>query len=259
MKKTLVTLLAALLCIALLCACDPSIVNPSDTQTSTQGNPTGTQASTQGDPTSAPTSGQVSDGSVKTVKLSEYFGDKDIWEDDGGDVTVEEDKIVFDNGYMGDFSTLRLTETAQNVCYQFTIQLEDIPEELSEAEGTWWDAEVMILLRSTLLAPGWEDGQTGYSLTAWGDMSKVYIGRAGHDDAFGFVEWGCNDGKPHDIEFSAVNNADNTEVTLKLVVDGETVFEKVDDGSITKKDRIPLFPDEGGLTLRAKYVKMTIG
>ena len=134
-----------------------------------------------------------------------------------------------------------------------------MPTDLSEEEGTWWDSELMILARSSLLAPGWEDGQTGYSLTAWGDMKQVAIGRAGHDDAFGFIDWNVADGQEHEIEFSLTNNEDDTEVTIVLKMDGETVFETVDDGSIVKEDRIPLFPEGGNLTIRSKYLQVTVG
>ena len=250
-KKTLTTLLVVLMCIALLCACTPTNApetNAPETNAPATNAPATNAPENNDDPTPAGT---------QEVVLSDYFG-QDVWEDDGGDVYVEEDQIVFDNGFMGDFAALRLTETAQNVTYKFTLQLEDIPTDVSVDEGTWWDAELMILARSALAAPGWEEGQTGYSLTAWGDMSEVFIGRSGHDDAFGSIQWNVTDGQPHDIEFSLENNEDNTTVTITLTVDGEVVFTTVDDGSIVKEGRTPLFPDAGGLTIRCKYVKATI-
>lgn len=246
-KKILTTLLVLLMCAALLCACG----GEGNNNTSTTG--------ASNDTTAAPedtTAASGTDGEVTEVVLSEYFG-KDVWEDDG-DVYVEEDHILFDNAFMGDFAALRLTETAQNVTYKFTLQLDKIPTDLSVDEGTWWDSELLILGRSTLAAPAWEEGQTGYCLTAWGDMSEVFIGRAGHDDAFGSIQWNVADGQPHDIEFSLVNNEDNTTVTITLTIDGEVVFTTVDDGSIVKEGRTPLFPDEGGLTIRCKYVQATI-
>lgn len=261
MKKYLASFLAVLLCLALLCACgtndNPGTSNPgtSNPGTSDPGNDDpGNNDPGNDDPgNDDPGAG----AQLQDVVLADYFS-QDVWEDDGGDVSVEADQIVFDNGYMGDFAALRLTESFQNVNCKFTLQLEDIPTGLSEAEGTYWDAELMIMLRSSLAAPGWEDGQTGYSLTAWGDMGTVYIGRAGHDDAFGSIEWPCNDGQPHSIEFSAENNEDNTVVHLKLVIDGEVVFEQDDDGSITKEGRTPLFPNAGGITIRCKYVKAIV-
>lgn len=247
-KKIIALLLAALMCCTLLCACSGTQdenPNPSeDPQPSESKTPEGSQS--------------VQTGEVKEIKVSDYFSQEALWEDDGGDFTMDADKLVLNNAFMGDFSTLQLKEEAQNVTYKFTIQLSDIPTTLSVDEGTWWDAELMILGRSTLAAPGWEDGQTGYSLTAWGDMSEVYIGRAGHDDAFGSVKWGIEDCEPHDIAFSLINNEDNTEVTIRLSVDGEVIFETVDDGSIIKDGKTPLFPEPGTLTLRCKYLKATI-
>lgn len=252
-KKMTLAMATALLAALLLSACG----SQQPTQTTTQ--PT-TEATQPTETTQAPetTEPETDSNETKTIVLSDYFS-QDVWEDDGGDVYVEDDHILFDNGYMGDFSTLMLKEEAKNVTYRFTLKLENIPTDLSEEEGTWWDSELMILARSSLLAPGWEDGQTGYSLTAWGDMKKVAIGRAGHDDAFGFIDWNVADGQEHEIEFSLTNNEDDTEVTIVLKIDGETVFETVDDGSIVKEDRIPLFPEGGNLTIRSKYLQVTVG
>lgn len=257
-KKILMTLLAVLMCAGLLCACTsaPASSTPETTAANETAAPETEAAETEAAETEAPAVEGSSE--TKEIVLSDYFS-QDVWEDDGGDVYVEEDHILFDNAFMGDFSALRMTETAQNVTYKFTLQLDEIPTDISVDEGTWWDAELLILGRSALAAPGWEEGQTGYCLTAWGDMSEVFIGRSGHDDAFGSIQWNVNDGEPHDIEFSLINNEDNTAVTITLVVDGEVVFEAVDDGSIVKEGRTPLYPDAGGLTIRCKYVQATIG
>lgn len=252
-KKIIALLLAALMCCALLCACNNTQGNTPNP--SSDPKPSGTNKPDDSKPQD---SKPVQTGEVKEIKLADYFSKEDMWEDDGGDFTMEADKLVLNNAFMGDFSTLQLKEEAQNVTYKFTLQLSDIATNLSVDEGTWWDSELMILGRSTLAAPGWEEGQTGYSLTAWGDMSEVFIGRAGHDDAFGSVKWGVEDGKPHEIEFSLINNEDNTQVTVRLSVDGKVVFEQVDDGSIKKDGRTPLFPEPGTLTLRCKYLKATI-
>lgn len=253
-KKMTLAMATALLAALLLSACG----SQQPTQTTTQ--PT-TETTQPTETTQAPetTQPEADNGEAKTIVLSDYFSQEDVWEDDGGDVYVEEDHILFDNGYMGDFSTLMLKEEAKNVTYRFTLKLENIPTDLSVEEGTWWDSELMILARSSLLAPGWEDGQTGYSLTAWGDMKQVAIGRAGHDDAFGMIDWNVADGQEHEIEFSLTNNEDDTQVTIVLKIDGETVFETVDDGSIVKEDRIPLFPEGGNLTIRSKYLQVTVG
>lgn len=249
-KKIMTTLLVLLMCTALLCACGSEASTANPTTAETEAAPAAEAATTS--------AAETADEGTKEVVLADYFG-QDVWEDDGGDVYVEEDHILFDNAFMGDFSALRLTETAKNVTYKFTLQLEEIPTDLSVDEGTWWDSELLILGRSALAAPGWEEGQTGYCLTAWGDMSEVFIGRSGYDDAFGSIQWNVTDGEPHDIEFSLVNNADDTAVTITLKVDGEVVFETVDDGSIVKEGGTALYPDEGGLTIRCKYVQATIG
>ncbi len=256
-KKIIALLLAALMCCALLCACNDSQgkkPNPSDDPKPSASQPVDSKP----EDTKPQDSKPAPSGELKEIKVADYFSKEDLWEDDGGEFNMEADKLVMDNALMGDFSTLQLKEEAQNVTYKFTLQLSDIATDLSVDDGTWWNSELMILGRSTLAAPGWEEGQTGYSLTAWGDMSEVFIGRAGHDDAFGSVKWGVEDGKPHDIEFSLINNEDNTTVTVRLSVDGKVVFEQVDDGSIKKDGRTPLFPEPGTLTLRCKYLKATI-
>ncbi len=256
--KKLIALLLALTMVFALAACGTTEPAPTEAKP-TEAAPT--EAAPTEEPTEAPTEaeqpGEEVTGEPVEVVLADYFS-QDVWEDDGGDVYVEEDHILFDNAFMGDFSALYLTETAQNVTYKFSLQLEEIPTDISVDEGTWWDAELLILGRSAIAAPGWEEGQTGYSLTAWGDMSEVFIGRAGHDDAFGSIQWNVTDGQPHDIEFSLQNNEDSTTVTITLTVDGEVVFETVDDGSIVKEGRTPLFPEAGGLTIRCKYVQATI-
>ena len=125
---------------------------------------------------------------------------------------------------------------------------------------TWWDSELLIIARSSIAATSWyDDGtQTGYTLTSWGDMSTVFIGRAGYDDAFGEYEWNVNDGEPHAVELSVVNNEDNTAVTVTLVVDGVEIASVVDDGTQIKNDRPGLYPDAGGLTIRCKWLEATI-
>lgn len=247
-KKIISTLLVALMCIALLCACTPS----QDTTTTTANPQPSASQSTDPQPTDPPKE------EVKEIKISDYLG-KDVWEDDGGDVSIKDDHILFDNAFMGDFAALRLTEKAQNVTYKFSIQLSDIPTDLSEEAGTWWDSELIIVGRSAVAGNSYQSGdQKGYCLTAWGDLGKVYIGRAGYDDAFGSVEWNVNDGQPHDIEFTLTNNEDNTQVTIVLKVDGQVIFEGVDDGSKVKQERPALYPDEGGFTIRCKYFKAIV-
>ena len=54
-------------------------------------------------------------------------------------------------------------------------------------------------------------------------------------------------------------NGDEREGTIVRKSDGETVFERVDDCRIVKEDRIPLFPEGGNLTIRSKYLQVTVG
>lgn len=197
-------------------------------------------------------------GGAKTINVSDYLS-QDVWEDDGGFVTVSGDGIVFDDCYAGEYAALRLKETADDATWKFNLQLTEIPEGLSEDAGNWWDAELCIVVRSAVAGSGYASGeQTGYTITCWGDMSTVYLGRSGYDDAFGSFSWPCGDGKPHDVEITATNNADKTAVTVKLVVDGTVIAEVTDDGSLVKEGRTNLFPDAGGLTIRCKYVAAAV-
>lgn len=272
-KKLMTTLLVALMCIALLCACTPNnpseTPNQSDNKDNVDPNPSGNQddaGSTGGQEDPDPSTGDdepdpsigEDESGIKTINISDYLGNADIWEDDGGDVYIEEDHILFDNAMAGDYAALRLTEQAQDVTYKFTIKLSDLPA-VSKDDGTWYDAELIIVGRSAVAGNSYQSGeQTGYCLTSWGDMGKVYIGRAGYDDAFGSVLWNINDGEEHEIEFTLVNNEDDTQVSITLKVDGEVLFEGVDDGSKVKNDRTALYPEAGGLTIRCKYFEATV-
>lgn len=122
------------------------------------------------------------------------------------------------------------------------------------------DSEFLVVARSTIAGNSWQDdgSQKGYTLTAWGDMSEVCIGRCGYDDAFGTFQWNIADGEAHAIEFTVENNADNTQVTITLVVDGVEIAKVVDDGSLVKNERPNLYPDAGGLTIRCKWLDATI-
>jgi hypothetical protein len=77
------------------------------------------------------------------------------------------------------------------------------------------------------------------------------------DDAFGTFQANIGDGQAHDIEFTVVNNEDGT-VSLKLVIDGNVIAEVVDDGTKSKNDRPTLYPDAGGLTIRAKWLEAIV-
>ena len=248
--KKLIALLLALVLVMAMTACGntpaPETQAPTD-----EPKPTETEA-----PTDDPAS-----GSAETVEIvvSEYFADDSKWEDDGGYHVRDEAKLFFDNYMAGDYCAVRLTEEAQNVTYKFNLTISQLAE-VSMEDFTWWDSELLLIARSSIAAASWyDDGtQTGYTLTSWGDMSTVFIGRAGYDDAFGEYEWNVNDGEPHAVELSVVNNEDNTAVTVTLVVDGVEIASVVDDGTQIKNDRPGLYPDAGGLTIRCKWLEATI-
>ena len=242
MKKYFAILVAILTCVAMLSACTPN--EPTD--------PGSTPSNTPTEPSSNVQTPPADEG--KKIVVADYLS-KDVWEDDGGDVTISDEKILFSNFYAGDFASVRLTETAANATWEFTVQIKQIPEGLSEEAGDWWDAEFLAIIRSAVPGGSYLDGeQTGYTITSWGDLNTVYIGRAGYDDAFGSVAWPLGDGQPHVISFTAENNESNTVVHLTLAVDGEVIFECDDDGSLVKKERVSLYPDAGGLTIRCKYL-----
>lgn len=255
MKKILCLILAALMLCAMLTACGGGNeeTQPKDT-TPQQTEPQQTEPQ-QTEPQQ--TEPQQAENTVITV--SEYFADDAKWEDDGGYHDRAADKIHFDNFMAGDYCALRLTEEAQNVTYKFKLTISQLAP-VSMDDWTWWDSELLIIARSTLAAASWyDDGtQKGYTLTSWGDMSTVFIGRAGYDDAFGEFAWNVNDGQPHDIELSVVNNEDNTQVTITLIVDGTEVASVVDDGTKIKNERPGLYPDAGGLTIRCKWLDATV-
>lgn len=205
------------------------------------------------------TTAPVVENENKVITVSEYFADDSKWEDDGGYHERTADKLFFDNFMAGDYAALRLKEEAQNVTYKFKLTISQLAP-VSMDDWTWWDSELLIIARSAIPAASWYDdgSQTGYTLTSWGDMSSVFIGRCGYDDAFGEFQWNVNDGQPHDIELSVVNNEDNTQVTITLIVDGTEIASVVDDGTKIKNDRPGLYTEAGGLTIRCKWLEATI-
>lgn len=253
-KKILSTLLVVLMCAALLCACGGDSGNTTTGKTNETTNAPEETTAAPEETTAAP---EVNNGTTEIV-LSDYLS-QDVWEDDGGDAYIESDNIHFDNCFSGDFAAVRLTEEAQNVTYRFNVQIKETGA-VSMDDWTWWDCELLIIARSSIAAASWYDdgSQTGYTLTSWGDLSEVYIGRSGYDDAFGCFEWNINDGEAHAVELSVVNNEDNTAVTITLVVDGVEIASVVDDGSLVKNERPALYPDAGGLTIRCKYLEAVI-
>ena len=254
MKRILSLLLVVLMVTAMLCACGTN----NETKPSTQGTePTGTQGTEPtGTQDTEPTETQPQGPTV--VVLSDYFADDSKWEDDGGYFDRDSEKIFFDNYAAGDYAAVRMNELFQDVTYKFNVTINKLAE-VSMEDWTWWDSELCVIARSTLAASSWQDdgSQKGYTLTWWGDMSKVCIGRCGMDDAFGEFDANIGDGQAHEIEFTVVNNADGT-VTLKLVLDGNVVAEVVDDGTKSKNERPTLYPDAGGITIRCKWLEAVI-
>lgn len=250
--KKLFALLLALALILSMTACGPT--EPKDT-TPNDTKPTDAQPNDTNPPETEPSTATE----TKVINVADYFADAAKWEDDGGYHDLEADKLHFDNFAAGDYCAVRLTEEAQNVTYKFNVTIPELAP-VSMDDWTWWDSEFLVVARSTIAGNSWQDdgSQKGYTLTAWGDMSEVCIGRCGYDDAFGTFQWNIADGEAHAIEFTVENNADNTQVTITLVVDGVEIAKVVDDGSLVKNERPNLYPDAGGLTIRCKWLDATI-
>ena len=253
MKKILSLVLAVLMVAAMLCACG-------DTTPTTKPNTDKPAPSTTQKPTPTTTTKPAEPQGPEVVTLSDYFANKDVWEDDGGYFTMTEDQILFDNYSAGDYAAVRLTEAHKNVTYKFNVTINKLAP-VSMDDWTWWDSEFCVIARSTLAASSWqEDGsQKGYTLTWWGDMKQVVIGRCGYDEACGTFDANIGDGQAHDIEFTVISNEDGT-VSLKLVIDGNVVADVIDEGKPRedKPDRPTSYPDAGGLTLRAKWLELIV-
>lgn len=252
MKKLIAILLSLVMVAAVFAGCTGGGEGTVST------GPEGTQGTTQ-TPTPTESEGGNEEPGITVINVADYIGNEDAWETDGGDADFVDGTIHFDNCFSGDFAAVRLTQEAQNVTYKLNVQVKDAGE-VSMDDWTWWDCELLIMARSSLAAASWyDDGtQTGYTLTSWGDLSTVFIGRSGYDDAFGEFAWNINDGEPHAIELTVNNNEDNTAVTVTLVVDGVEIASVVDDGSLVKNERPSLYPDAGGLTIRCKYLEAVV-
>lgn len=250
MKKILSMVLAVLMVASLLAACGNT--NPTTKPNADKPTQGATQKPTETQPKPTEPQGPA------VVTLADFFSNKDAWEDDGGYFTMSADQILFDNFSAGDYAAVRLSEAHQDVTYKFNVNITKLAP-VSMEDWTWWDSELCIIARSTIAGNSWQDdgSQKGYTLTWWGDMSKVCIGRCGYDDAFGEFDANLGDGQAHDIEFTVVNNEDGT-VTVKLVIDGNLVAEVVDDGSKVKNDRPNMYKDAGGLTIRAKWLEVIV-
>lgn len=245
MKKILSLVLVALM-VASLCACG------TNTETTPGPNPGTTPAPTT-------TANKTPDGPA-VINVNEYLADLANWEiDDDFCLQHENGKMSFKCTTPGESMAAMLKVPAKNVTYKFTLTVDALGDDVVGAEN-WWDAELLFLARASVAGPGWRDdgSQTGYSITSWGEMKKVCIGRAGKDDLAEF-DWNIADGQPHDIEFSVVSNEDDTVVTITLKVDGVVIGSVEDDGSEIKNDRPGSYPNEGNLVIRAKWVGITVG
>ena len=192
---------------------------------------------------------------VKDLNIDEHM--------DAAKWTFNGEKAAIENGQLnlpavGDTAAAMLNESAQNASFNFTMTINEVP---ADCYDKWWDTELLIIARSSFADKSWSDdfAQTGYTLTSWGDMTEWFIGRAGNDDLSGKIVLNIADGQPHNFQLKVVNNADNTTVTVTLIVDGEQVAEIIDDGSKIKNERPALYPDAGNFTVRAKNVDVSIG
>lgn len=264
MKKRLVMTLMALTLV--LSGCGSQNQDPpagtqaeSKTQESTQESipETKTDEPVQPQPSEDSQEPSSQGGDVAEVDLAQYLSDPSKWQNDGGDFSLENEELVFNNAYYGDFCAVMVDDRFQDVTVKFTLQMTDIAADVSEEAGTWWDSEFLCLVRSNFAGSAFvegEEGQAGYCITSWGDMSQFALGRSGYDDAFGIFDWPLGDGEPHQVEFTVDNSEDGTKILLKVVVDGQEIASVEDDGSLVKKERVSFFPEAGGITLRCKYL-----
>ena len=248
MKKILSLVLAVLMLATVLCACSPAA------NTTTAAKPNNTTAPQA--PTNAPTQPPV-DNNV--INVDEFVGDVANWEFDTELCEVVDGKLHFDTNYPGDYCAAMLKKPQTNGTYKLTLTV----NEMADFEDMY-TTELFIIARAAYAGTTWsgEDcGQTGYTISAWGDLSEFCLGRCGYDDAFGTFKWNINDGQPHVIEITTTNNDDNTAVEVVVAIDGEEVARVVDDGTKKKpeKDRPNLYPNEGNLVVRAKWMDITVG
>ena len=191
---------------------------------------------------------------VTEMNIDEHM-DAAKWTINGENAAIENGQLKINA--IGGCTSAMLNESAQNASFNFTMTIDKLAD---DCYSNWWGSELIIVARSSVAGGGWEDGaQTGYTLAAWGDMTEWFIGRAGKDDLYGKFIMNINDGQPHDIQLKTVNNADNTAVTITVILDGEQVAEFVDDGSIVREGRPNLYPEGGNFTIRSTNVNVTLG
>ena len=273
MKKVISLVLAVLMLASLLCACAPAD-NGSKPATSTPAgnnnggnNNGGDNGNNNGGNNNGGDNGNnngANDGNV--INVNNYTNDMTKWEfDDDYALVLEDGKMVF-NTVDGEFMAAMLNETVLDGAYKFTLTINELPEgveELTPADGAYYDTEFFIIARASKAAGTWpSDGQTGYCISSWGDMSTFCLGRAGYDNAFATdVEWNVNDGQPHDIQIGTKNieKDGKTAVEVTVYVDGQLVITAIDDGVKVKNDRPNMYPEAGNLVIRSKNMKITVG
>ena len=266
MKRILSLVLAVMMLATVLCACEPAAPTTAAKQ------PNGsTPAATQAKPTDPkptdpkPTEPKPSEpaGEEGVINVNDFLNDRGNWIFDDDEVagellTLEGGKMHFDTNFPGDLVAAMLNKPQQNGSYKFTLTINALAESY---EDNWYETELIIIARASRAGTSWYDdlSQTGYTISAWGDMSKFCLGRCGYDDAFGEFEWNVNDGQPHEIEIITTNSEDNKSVEIVVLVDGAEVARATDDGSKIKKERPALYPDAGNLVIRAKWMEITVG
>lgn len=261
MKKILSLVLAVLMLATVLCACGNT--NPTTAGKQPAGS---TPAATQPKATDPkPTDPKPTEpaGNENVINVNDFLNDRANWAFDNDEVagellTLENGKMHFDTNFPGDLVAAMLKQSQQNGTYKFTLTINALSDGY---EDNWYDTELIIITRAAKAGTSWYDdlSQTGYTISAWGDMSKFCLGRCGYDDAFGEFEWNVNDGQPHEIEITTTNSEDGKSVEIVVTVDGVEVARATDDGSKIKKERPGLYPDEGYLVIRAKWMEITVG
>ena len=272
MKKVISLVLAVLMLASLLCACAPAD-NGSKPATSTpagnnnggnnNGGNTGDNGNNGGNTGDNGNTG-TNDGNV--INVNNYTNDMTKWEfDDDYALELKDGKMVF-NTIPGEFMAAMLTETVLDGAYKFTLTINELPEgveELTPADGAYWDTEFFIIARASVPGSTWSGGeQTGYCISSWGDMSTFCLGRAGADDAFATdVEWNVNDGQPHDIQIGTKNieKDGKTAVEVTVYVDGQLVITAIDEGQNCREGRPEMYPEAGNLVIRSKNMQITVG
>lgn len=255
MKKILSLVLAVLMLATVLCACGNT--EPTTTGKPQGEQPAGSTPAATNKPTEAPTAAPTEPAGDAAINVDEFVGDAANWEFDTDLCEIVNGKLHFDTNFPGDYCAAMLKKPQTNGTYKLTLTV----NALADFEDMYM-TELFIIARAAYAGTTWngEDcGQTGYTISAWGDLSEFCLGRCGYDDAFGTFKWNINDGKPHVIEITTTNNADNTAVEIVVTIDGEEVARAIDDGTKIKKERPNLYPNEGNLVIRAKWMEITVG